>query len=425
MFTRRAFVTGAGAVAVATVASQAKDLPKTQAVDNGRFIPWSEGQLDIHHISTGRGNSTLFICPDGTVFLVDAGAIYKPLKYTIPPKPDNRRRPGEYLARYIQRHLSAAGRKEIDVFLPTHFHDDHIGAVGSTTPLHPSGLFHITGISDVAASIPIARILDRGFPFYDYPAPIQGEDARNYAAFAQYASDHGTKVERFLAGSSTQVSLLRDPKRFPTFRVQNISVNGNVWTGHGEESVPHFPAISTLSSDEYPSENMCCLSFRLEYGEFRYYTGGDLEADTRYGSSLWRDIETPVARAAGAVNVAVANHHGYVNAVGPEFVQKLQPQAFVVIGWDSAHPTIPTLDNMLSRRLYPGNRDIFITALKEENRIATRRLAEITSGNGHVVVRVDPGGATYQILVLDNMTESNTVLSRHGPYQTSKTGFTG
>lgn len=333
------------------------------------------------------------------------------------PKPDGRRRPGEYLARYIRRQLLATGRNEIDVFLPTHFHDGHVGAVSSETPLHSSGQFHVTGISDVAAKVPLARILDRGFPSYDYPTPLQSEDSRNYAAFARFASQNGTKVDRFIAGSSTQLSLLKSPSRFPTFKVQNLSVNGNVWTGRAEENAPRFPPISTLSREEYPSENMCSLSFRLQYGKFRYYTGGDLECDTNYGASLWRDIETPVAQAAGPVNVAVANH-GYVNAVGARFVEKLQPQAFVVMGWDSAHPTIPTLDNMLSKRLYPGKRDIFVTALKEENRIATRRLAEITSGNGHVVVRVEPGGAAYQILILDNMTESDTVLSEHGPYRT-------
>lgn len=424
MFTRRSFVTGAGAVAVSAVALPVEGSPRPKPVDSDRFIPWAEGQLDIHHISTGRGNCTLFICPDGTVFLVDAGAIYAPLKYTIAPKPDDQRRPGEYLARYIKKQLLATGRNQIDFFLATHLHDDHIGGVSSVTPLHSSGLFRVTGISDVAAKVPVARILDRGFPSYDYPAPIQAETSRNYAAFAHYASEHGTKVERFVAGSSTQVSLLRDPSRFPTFKVQNLSVNGNVWTGQENESTQRFPAIPTLSADEYPSENMCCLSFRLEYGRFRYYTGGDLEADTRYGSSLWRDIETPVAQAAGPVNVAVGNHHGYVNAVGPGFVQNLQPQAFVIMGWDSAHPTIPTLDNMLSKRLYSGSRDIFVTALKEENCIASRRLAEITSGNGHVVVRVDRGGATYQILVLDNMTESNNILSKHGPYQSAKTTFT-
>ncbi len=419
MQTRRSFLTSVGAAAASAVTLRAATSRASSAREVSTFKPWVEGQLDIHHISTGRGNSTLFICPDGTVMLVDAGAIYSPLKYTIAPKPDNLRRPGEYLGRYIKRHLTAAGRKVIDVFLPTHFHDDHVGAVGPVTPLHSSGLFHVTGISDVMATVPVTRIVDRGFPSYDYPAPVEREDSRNYAAFAKYASRTGVKVERFAAGSSTQLGLLRDPNRYPDFKIQNLAVNGNVWTGGPDQSAPQFPPIPTLHLGEYPSENMCSLAFRLQYGGFRYYTGGDLECDTDYGRSPWRDIESAVAKAAGPVNVAVANHHGYVNAVGPAFVRQLQPQAFVVMGWDSAHPTIPTLDNMLSKQLYPRPRDIFATALKEENRIATRRLAEITSGNGHVVVRVDAGGEAYRIVVVDNAHEDDGVLSEHGPYKTS------
>jgi beta-lactamase superfamily II metal-dependent hydrolase len=419
MQTRRSFLAGVGVAAASAATSGARVLNAPSAQGIARFAPWAPGQLDIHHISTGRGSSTLFICPDGTVMLVDAGAIYTPLKYTIAPKPDDLRRPGEYLGRYIKRQLTSAGRKEIDVFLPTHFHDDHVGAVSPVTPLHSSGLFHVTGISDVATAVPVLRIVDRCFPSYDYPAPLTREDSLNYAAFAKYSSQSGVRVERFVAGSSTQVGLVHNASRYPSFQVQNLCVNGNLWTGEANHSAPQFPAISSLSPDQYPSENMCSLAFRLQYGNFRYYTGGDLESDTDYGRSPWRDIESAVARVAGPVNVAVANHHGYVNAVGPSFVQHLRPQAFIISGWDSAHPTITTLDNMLSKQLYPDAREIFATALKEENRIATRRLAEITSGNGHVVIRVQPGGNSYQIVVLDNMVESNVVLAEHGPYQTA------
>ena len=416
MHTRRSFLTGVGAAAASAVTLRAhgrrrlltteasSSYPGRRAIGHPPYID-RPGQQHAIHLSRRHCNA------------VDAGAIYTPLKYTIAPKPDNLRRPGEYLARYIKRQLTGAGRKEIDVFLPTHFHDDHVGAVSSSTPLHASGLFHVTGISDVAGSIPVTRIVDRGFPSYDYPAPVQREDSRNYAAFAKYAAGTGVKVEMFIAGSSTQLCLLRDAQRYPGFKIQNLGVNGKVWTGRDDASAPRFPPVATLEASDYPSENMCSLSFRLDYGGFRYYTGGDLECDTDYGKSPWRDIESAVARAAGPVNVAVANHHGYVNAVGPAFVQQLRPQAFVIMGWDSAHPTIPTLDNMLSKRLYPGNRDVFATALKEENVIATRRLAEVTSGNGHVVVRVDSGGASYRIFVLDNMSESNTVIAEHGPYQ--------
>ena len=35
---------------------------------------WSEGELAIHHINTGLGESSFFIIPHGTTFLVDACA---------------------------------------------------------------------------------------------------------------------------------------------------------------------------------------------------------------------------------------------------------------------------------------------------------------------------------------------------------------
>jgi hypothetical protein len=37
--------------------------------------PWREGYLDIHHISTGSGNATFMVFPDGTTLLFDAGAV--------------------------------------------------------------------------------------------------------------------------------------------------------------------------------------------------------------------------------------------------------------------------------------------------------------------------------------------------------------
>ncbi len=40
----------------------------------GKPLPaWTPGTLDIHQISTGRGNSALLILPDGTSLLIDAG----------------------------------------------------------------------------------------------------------------------------------------------------------------------------------------------------------------------------------------------------------------------------------------------------------------------------------------------------------------
>ena len=55
---------------------------------------WTPGTLDIHQISTGRGNAALFILPDGTTLLVDAGAAGDGLPQSE-PHPDASRTPGD------------------------------------------------------------------------------------------------------------------------------------------------------------------------------------------------------------------------------------------------------------------------------------------------------------------------------------------
>ena len=41
--------------------------------DNGRYPGWHLGEMDIHLIHTGQGESTFFIFPDGTTMLLDCG----------------------------------------------------------------------------------------------------------------------------------------------------------------------------------------------------------------------------------------------------------------------------------------------------------------------------------------------------------------
>ena len=66
---------------------------------------WSEGTLDIHHISTGRGSAIFFILPDGTRLLADAGDLGDPARWThkeiMPAMPNATKRPAEWIARYI------------------------------------------------------------------------------------------------------------------------------------------------------------------------------------------------------------------------------------------------------------------------------------------------------------------------------------
>lgn len=410
-------------VAANPVAPAAASARATESAET--FKPWSPGMLDIHHISTGRGNATLMICPDGTVFMIDAGATYEPLKYTIAPKPDSSRRTGEWLARYAERHLRAAGASGIDAFLVSHLHNDHIGGWAPDLPASAHGDYLLSGLTDLAEQIPVRRLVDHGYPDYSYPpkssyfADAQSRlTVENYRKFVAARDARGEATERFAVGSARQFSLVHAPEKFPDFEVRNLAANGEVWTGRGETSTPRFPDLSTLKPSQYPTENMCSAAVRIRYGGFSYYSGGDLPFAPVgwFEPPAWADIETAVAQAAGPVSVALAHHHGYIDSMGPECVRALRPGVFVIFGWDSAHPTIRPLYNMLSRALYDAPRDIFATAIKEENAIATRDLAKLASANGHVLVRVPPGGETFTVEILSNADESDRVIARHGPY---------
>jgi metallo-beta-lactamase superfamily protein len=409
--TRQAFLRSLGVASIlkSVWVRQAQGEPTSRTLE-----PWTPGTLDIHHISTGRGNSTLFVCPDGTSLMVDAGASTRPLKYTISPKPNGSLRPGQWIGRYAQRQLKAAGRNELDYFVSTHFHSDHIGDVAPDLPLSKEGGYRLTGVADVAEILPIRRFIDRDYPRYDYPQPLNDPAALNYIRFVRAQEQKGSSIERIQVGSARQIKLLREPTKFPSFSIRNLAANGEVWTGVEDNTRHCFPDLATLSKDNLPGENMCCLAIRLSYGKFDYYTGGDLSFSTNYGDDPWRDIETPVAHAAGPVDVAVLNHHGYIDAVGPEFVRSLRPSAFVLLAWDSAHPSISALDRILSKRLYPGERSVFATSLMPENKIVNARLSELKSDEGHVVVRVAPGGKEFRVLIVDNCDESGRIKADFG-----------
>ena len=381
------------------------------------FEPWTPGTLDIHHLAYGRGNSTFVLCPDGTSLLIDAGTTVDSLQVSSPQRPNNNIRPGQWISAYALREMRAAGRRDLDYFLLTHIHPDHLGDLGPENPRSPKGKYRLTGVMDIDAQIRIGRLIDRGFPDYNYPLPQQAPFALNYLQYVKSRLARGEPCERFQVGRMDQIRLIRRPGDYPTFTIRNLAANGEVWTGAGNHTRHCFPELQTLPRQDYPTENMCSIAIRLSYGKFDYFTGGDLTCDTEEGEQPWRDIETPVARASGPVEVAVANHHAYFDAVGPDFVRSLQPRVFIVPAWYVAHPSISPLRRMLSRRLYGGDRDVYATAVMPANRMVNNQfLSKLKSMDGHVVVRVVPGGGEFSVIVRDHAAGSARVKATFGPY---------
>ena len=418
---RREFLkTAAGTVISALLASHSDRLAladESAKIEGGPLAAWEPGILEIHHIDTGRGNATLVLGPDGTSLLIDAGEAHSAERTMAPARPDASRRAGEWIGRYVQRRLDRVGSDALDMMLLTHLHGDHVGEVTTASPPSKRGNYRLTGAADVAEAIAIREVIDRGWPDYNYPVHAQDATALNYIALAHELARRGTKVSQACAGSASQISLRRKPDVYSGFQARIVAANGMVWTGIGDSAAARFPAVADFSGLAMPSENMCCVALRLEYGGFRYYTGGDLTRDTDYGRFPWHDIESPVAEAVGQVSVAVANHHGYFDGCGPAAVRALQPRVWILPTWHASHPAMSVLANLYSEELYAGERLVFATGMTPEALLTTERFSRLLkSSEGHVVVRVADGGHQFTVFVVDAKDETGTVVSAFGPF---------
>jgi hypothetical protein len=238
----------------------------------------------------------------------------------------------------------------------------------------------------------------------------------NYLAWLDERRRAGRDVTRLEVGSDSQIEL-RSASGHPDFAIRALAGNGRIWNGTGTDSHSLFPDIAGLTAENRPSENMLSLALRVSYGRFSYYTGGDLDCDTRDGRFPWMDVETPVAKVAGRVEVAVANHHGYFDACGPDFVRLLDAQAYVIPSWHLSHPGQAQIQRLLGD--WPGGarHDVFATEMLPGNRLLNERFArQLRSTQGHVVIRVAPGGDRYSIYVLDSSRERGSVALKCGPY---------
>lgn len=354
--------------------------------------PWSTGSLDIHQIVTGRGNAAFMMFPDGTTLLLDAGDTGQ--------RPDASRTAAQWISRYI-RHMAGADAR-LDYAVLTHFHPDHM-----------------SGLTAVAEDVPIARLLDRGWPDYRYLPPPADAMFTSYRRFAAV----GTAAGRLTmigaqAGSATQIVPVRKADAALPFEVRVVAVNDRVWTGRGDTTKVRFPALESIPlREDWPDENMCSVALRIKYGRFDYFAGGDMPGYPVAGAAAWHDEETDLAKALGPTDVHVINHHGSLEAENPVWLATLRSRVMIVPAWAATHPSPDVLKRMLSPRLYPGPRDIFVTLFRESTKAAIGpRAFQVASAHGHIVVRVEPGGARYWVLVLDDTTESYRITSVHGPY---------
>jgi arginine repressor len=75
------------------------------------------------------------------------------------------------------------------------------------------------------------------------------------------------------------------------------------------------------------------------------------------------------------------------------------------------------LERLLAKQLYPDDRLVFATGMAQSNReVIGPMIDQLASADGHIVIRVEPGGAKYEAIVVDAANESMRIKQIFGPF---------
>jgi beta-lactamase superfamily II metal-dependent hydrolase len=270
---------------------------------------WTSGNLEIHHINIGQGDSTLIVGPTGKSLLFDAGE-----------STWNSSTKARIIGLYIENVL---GCKTLDYVVVSHFHLDHIGYVGY------GGLWHLVEIQGFTVGTTLLR------DYNDYLGDISG----TFTNWKMYLEGSGqTKLHPDTAIEGTgQVNLGAGV----IFNIVAISGNGALIPGNFQgDSSP-------------PSENDYSIGAVLSYGDFDEWIGGDLSGEydiSGFGYS-YHDIELSVAPEVGDVDVYRVNHHGSAHSSNASFIGQLDPEVSIVTVGNKntyGHPDQTTMDRLLA-----------------------------------------------------------------------------
>lgn len=384
---------------------------------------WKMGEMDIHHIYTGRGESNFMIMPDGTTMLVDAGD-WDP---KVDPKmceqlPNASRRAGEWIARYIERVNPNKDKNWVDYLMISHYHNDHTGDTTIPGLKRKTGGadYILCGITEVGETIHFSHVFDRGWPDYNYPLPITDPDVINFRKYVKYQKEHfGMQQEAFKVGALNQIKLLREPNAYKDeFSIRNLSASGEIWQGKGMDTVKYYD-LNPKNLEGWQNENTKSLSFRLDYGPFSYYAGGDMSALVMDADGKKIDLEEIVARVCGPVDVCKANHHGYLDAMSEGFVRNIKARDYIFPIWDHEHLQPTIINRIISPELYEGKRTMYFTNIPgvlSEKYKDEDWFSSVCKDYGHIVVKVLDHGKQYKIYVLGAENENMIIKAVYGPF---------
>ena len=134
-------------------------------------------------------------------------------------------------------------------------------------------------------------------------------------------------------------------------------------------------------------------------------------------SRLGTELNPLLVRLLGESTYIVVNQHASMGEESDEFLRSLGSTVLIVPSWAPSHPAPDVLKRIMNSRFAPSKRLVFATDLREAAKIVIgQRATQLAGPPGHVVVRVNPGGETYRVFVLENQDERDLIAAIQGPF---------
>jgi competence protein ComEC len=309
--------------------------------------------LRIVWVDTEGGAATLIVTPEGGSLLMDCGW------------------PGKRDAERIAVAAKAAGLKQIDHYLTSHYHVDHWGCVAELNEL-----------------IPIAK-----FYHHAFPEGAKDVDPKLKEAFLKVSEGKQVLVE---AGSEV-------PLRGAQVKI--LVANGR---GPGEpagapqvrkcEANPEHPA-----KPEDTSDNARSIGFLLTYGGFKFLDFGDLTWNVEHKLVCPTNL-------IGTVDVYQVSHHGLDQSNSPALLKAISPTVAVMNNGAKKGGNAPTFKWLKETA---SIKDIFQVHRNVQTGPADNTSPELTANDdekceGHgIVLTVEPGGKSYTVEVPSKKTKKS------------------